>query len=84
MNIRYGSSLIIRLNHPDPQAFPPAPALSKVDKELEDGTYFENEAKRKADRRAAKEDKQKEVTVERVKKRKAVFEVRDFGGRFEM
>merc|ERR1712126_660481 len=53
--------------------FPPAPVLSKIDKELESGEYFPKEKERKAKKAAEKREKQGEAEQKRIDKREKSF-----------
>merc|ERR1711862_871432 len=53
--------------------FPPAPVLSKIDKELESGEYFLKEKERKAKEAAEKREKQGEAEQKRIDKREKSF-----------
>eukprot|EP00088_Acartia_fossae_P020224 TRINITY_DN21862_c0_g1_i1.p1 TRINITY_DN21862_c0_g1~~TRINITY_DN21862_c0_g1_i1.p1 ORF type:complete len:336 (+),score=58.38 TRINITY_DN21862_c0_g1_i1:48-1055(+) len=53
--------------------FPPAPVMSKIDKELESGEYFLKEKERKAKKAAEKREKQGEAEHKRQEKRKKSF-----------
>lgn len=54
---------ILPLIYPDPQ----------VDIELEQGTYFDNENKRRAQKRAARDERQKEVAKKKKTEREKVY-----------
>lgn len=53
--------------------FPPAPVMSKIDKELESGEYFLKEKERKAKKAAEKREKQGDAEQKRIDKREKSF-----------
>lgn len=53
--------------------FPPAPVMSKIDKELESGEYFLKEKERKAKKAAEKREKQGDAEQKRIEKREKSF-----------
>ncbi|KAK0409891.1 hypothetical protein QR680_004821 [Steinernema hermaphroditum] len=53
--------------------FPPAPTMSKVDKQLESGEYFMNQQERDRQKKAERKQKQIEKTKEKAKERAKVF-----------
>eukprot|EP00041_Stephanoeca_diplocostata_P013897 m.248432 g.248432 ORF g.248432 m.248432 type:complete len:405 (-) comp19505_c0_seq6:1766-2980(-) len=57
----------------DKPLFPPAPTLSKVDKQLESGEFFLRQDERLAQERKRKHDKQSEVVAQRKEKRAKAY-----------
>merc|ERR1712130_390016 len=53
--------------------FPPAPVMSKIDKELESGEYFLKEKERKAKKATEKREKQGDAEQKRIEKREKSF-----------
>ncbi|TKR61535.1 hypothetical protein L596_028632 [Steinernema carpocapsae] len=54
--------------------FPPAPAMSKIDKQLESGEYFMNQAERERQKKSELKQKHVEKTKERAAERAKAFQ----------